>query len=47
MASSAAFAWAWIPEVRDPRRTAKGCKISSKTLEALDTENNGVKTKEI
>jgi hypothetical protein len=47
MASGAAFAWAWIPEVQDPRRVGKGCKIPSKSLEALGTGNSGIKAKEI
>jgi hypothetical protein len=47
MATGAAFTWAWIPEVQDPRRIDEGCKIPSKTLEVLGAGNNGVKAKEI
>jgi hypothetical protein len=43
MTSAAAFAWAWIPEVQEPRHIGEGYKMPSKTLEDLGSGNNGIK----
>jgi hypothetical protein len=43
MASSAVFAWAWIPEVEEPRRIENGDRVPSKALENLGAGSNGIK----